>query len=124
MKTIVITGCSKGIGKKLRDILLEKGDTVVACSRTPVSDNSKIQYKYGNRYKPIHFDFSDSASVEAGAKKIRQLKLPIHGIVNVAAAIETTTFIETQISKLIRLFEINFFTITNQLFILFLISAI
>ena len=62
-KTAVITGCNRGIGKKILEVFSENGANIFACSRKIDNDYKlfikELQNKYKNEIIPIEFDFSE-----------------------------------------------------------------
>ena len=115
-KTAVITGCNRGIGKKILEVFSENGANIFACSRKIDNDYKlfikELQNKYKNEIIPIEFDFSEESQVKESASKILLSKKPIDILVNNAGTIHTALFQMTSINKLKEVFEINFFTQT------------
>lgn len=63
-KTILITGCSSGIGLASARILKERGWRVLATARTP-EDREMLAYEIG--VEVLHLDLADSVSIGACA---------------------------------------------------------
>lgn len=63
-KTILITGCSSGIGLASARILKERGWRVLATARTP-GDREMLAYEVG--VEVLHLDLADPASIRACA---------------------------------------------------------
>ena len=65
MKTALITGCNRGLGAGIRDILLNKGYSVIGLNRT-ITDG-KIE-----NYTEIECDISKSENIKIAKSKIKQ----------------------------------------------------
>ena len=116
-KTAVVTGCNKGIGKKILDVFSANGATVFACVRNIDEEFKsyidKIEKKNNNKIIPIQFDLSNEAQVKEGANSILSTSKTIDILVNNAGIIHTAIFQMTPIKKLKEIFEINLFSQAN-----------
>ena len=116
-KTAVITGCNRGIGKKILEVFSENGSTVFACTRNISeefkSEISELKKKFNNEIIPVQFDLNNETQLKEAATKILQSGKPIDILVNNAATIHTAIFQMTSIKKLKELFEVDFFAQTN-----------
>ncbi len=116
-KNAVITGCSRGIGKKILKVFSENGANIFACVRNPdqnfTSFVKELEDKYKNKIEIIEFDLSKYNKVKDAANKILTSKKQIDILVNNAATIYTALFQMTSVDKLKEIFEINFFSQTN-----------
>ncbi len=65
MKTALITGCNRGLGLGIRDILLENGYSVIGLNRTIMKE--KIE-----NYKEIQCDISKSENIYTIKNKIKE----------------------------------------------------
>ena len=115
-KTAVVTGCNRGIGKKILEIFSENKATVFACVRN-VNEEFKsflneLTKKFNNQIIPIQFDLIDEYKIKVAANDILASNKPIDILVNNAATIHTALFQMTSIKKLKEMFEINFFSQT------------
>ena len=115
-KTAVVTGCNRGIGKKILEIFSENKATVFACVRN-VNEEFKsflneLTKKFNNQIIPIQFDLIDENKIKVAANDILASNKPIDILVNNAATIHTALFQMTSIKKLKEMFEINFFSQT------------
>ena len=112
-KTAVITGCNRGIGKKILEVFSANGATIFACVRN-VSEEFKtftneMEKKFNNKIIPIQFDLNDEDQVKKAASNILSSNSPIDILVNNAATIYTALFQMTSIKKLKETFETDFF---------------
>ena len=115
-KNAVVTGCNKGIGKKILEVFSENGATVFACVRN-IDEQFKsflkeLTKKTNNQIIPIQFDLNDETKIKEAANTILTSNKPIDILVNNAATIHTAIFQMTSIKKLKEVFEINFFSQT------------
>ena len=73
-KNAVITGCSRGIGKKILKVFSENGANIFACVRNPdqnfTSFVKELEDKYKNKIEIIEFDLSKYNKVKDAANKI------------------------------------------------------
>ncbi len=116
-KTAVITGCNRGIGKKLLEVFSSNKCDVFACVRN-IDDKFKLYVedlskKNKNKIIPISVNFEDIDNVKLASKKILDHKKQIDILVNNAAIIFTAIFQMTSNEKLKKIFDINFFSQTT-----------
>ena len=115
-KTAVVTGCNKGIGKKILEVFSANGATLFACVRNINKEFqleiNDIEKKNKNKIIPIQFDLSNEIQIKEAANNILDSNKPIDILVNNAAAIHTAIFQMTSIKKLKEIFEIDFFSQT------------
>ena len=115
-KTAVVTGCNKGIGKKILEVFSANGATVFACVRN-IDEEFKsflneLKQKFNNQIIPIQFDLNDEKKIKEAANSILTSNKSIDILVNNAATIHTSIFQMTSVKKLKELFEVNFFSQT------------
>jgi len=115
-KTAVVTGCNRGIGKKILEVFSENGAKVFACVRKVdeefKSHVDELNKKFNNQIIPIQFDLSNEIQIKEAANNILGSNKPIDILVNNAAAIHTAIFQMTSIKKLKEIFETDFFSQT------------
>ena len=116
-KTAVVTGCNRGIGKKILEVFSANGASVFACVRN-ISEEFKsnikeIEKNTKNKIIPIQFDLSNESQIKEAANSILSSNKSIDILVNNAAMIHTAIFQMTSIKKLKEVFEIDFFSQTN-----------
>ena len=115
-KTAVVTGCNKGIGKKILEVFSANGATVFACVRNIDEEFksflNKLKQKFNNQIIPIQFDLNDEKKIKEAANSIVASNKSIDILVNNAATIHTSIFQMTSVKKLKELFEVNFFSQT------------
>ena len=115
-KTAVITGCNRGIGKKIVEVFSENGANIFACIRK--SDEkfntyiNQLKKKFGNEITPIDFDLGNENEIKDAANKILKTKKSIDILINNAGIVHNSIFQMTSIKKLKEVFEVDFFSQT------------
>jgi 3-oxoacyl-[acyl-carrier protein] reductase len=113
-KNAVVTGCNKGIGKKILEVFCENQATVFACVRNTSKDflkyTEELEKKYHNKIFIINLDLDNEINLKKAAEEINLKNKPIDILVNNAATIHTGLFQMTPIKKLKEVFEIDFFS--------------
>ena len=70
-KTAVVTGCNKGIGKKILEVFSANGAAVFACVRNIdeqfESFINELKQKFNNQIIPIQFDLNDEKTIKESA---------------------------------------------------------
>ena len=116
-KTAVVTGCNRGIGKKILEVFSANGAIVFACVRNIneefQSNIDEIEKNTKNKIIPIQFDLSNESQIKEAANSILSSNKSIDILINNAAMIHTAIFQMTSIKKLKEVFEIDFFSQTN-----------
>jgi len=115
-KTAVVTGCNRGIGKKILEVFSANGATIFACVRNITKEFkiylNDIKKKFNNQIIPIQFDLNDERQIKEAANNILSSNQSIDILVNNAATIHTALFQMTSIKKLKEVFDTNFFSQT------------
>jgi len=115
-KIAVITGCNRGIGKKILEVFSSNEATVFACARDIndkfISSIENLKKKFNNQITPIKCDLSDEKQTKEAANNILSSNMNVDVLVNNAGTIDTALFQMTPIKKLKEIFEINFFSQT------------
>ncbi len=114
MKTVILTGASRGIGHATALRFTDAGWRVITCSR----DNVPAECLIGDgRHRHIVADLGDSASLDGFIEEANALlgDEPLHGLVNNAGLSPKTDFKERlgclngEIDQWREVFELNFF---------------
>ena len=81
MKTVVLTGASRGIGHATAKQFSESGWRVITCSRTPIP---RVCPFGKGQIEHLEIDFSHEEELEAGIEKLVTLldDQPVHALVN------------------------------------------
>ncbi|MGI5206143.1 oxidoreductase [Spirillospora sp. CA-108201] len=67
-RTWLITGASRGFGRRLTEAVLEAGDQVVATARRPEQLDDLVA-RYGRRMRPVALDVTDAAAAARAVKE-------------------------------------------------------
>lgn len=115
-KNAVVTGANRGIGAATVRLFAAHGANVWACARKETeafrSACVELSETYGVWVKPVYFDVTDEAAMKAAVKSIKQEKLPVDVLVNVAGIVpETRLFQMMSFDELHRVFETNVFAV-------------
>lgn len=110
MKTIIVTGDSRGVGLSITNLLLERGYRVIGLSRKQSLHSSSLQEDFEETYTHINFDLSNVGDIkELYKKKLKPLG-PIYGIVNNAAIAYDDIITNLDIDPLEEMYRINVFS--------------
>lgn len=113
-KTVLITGCNRGIGKEAVRLFAENGYNLICCIRKENEEFSsfvnglKDQYTVG--VEILYFDMTDEDSIKEALKPILKERRQIDVLIN-NAGIATGGFLQmTSIKQLKEVFQINYFS--------------
>jgi 3-oxoacyl-[acyl-carrier protein] reductase len=85
MKTVIITGASKGLGLAIAKGLLQSDYKVIGISRTIGNEFELLQKKYNDRMFFYAYDFSETSGIAALVKKIVMTHGKPYALINNAA---------------------------------------
>lgn len=111
MKTIIVTGDSRGLGNRVVEKLLNKEEyKIVGMSRSESDSIKRLKNKFTNKYTHLEFDLSRPEKVkELYLDNLKTLG-PIYGLVNNAAFAYDDIVTNARISPLEKLFKVNVFS--------------
>lgn len=113
-KNVVVTGAGKGIGKSVVEHMIRNGANVWACTRTrsPEFESwlTALAQSHGVWAEPVYFDLLDEASMSEGLRHILNQKEKIDVLVNNAGTTSVALMLETSLSKMREIFEVNYFS--------------
>jgi 3-oxoacyl-[acyl-carrier protein] reductase len=113
-KNAVITGCARGIGKKMVEAFAENGANIWACCRTPTTEYEgfigALASAKGVRITPLYFDLADHAKIKEAVRSIMASKTSVDILVNNAGVTYNALFQMTPLEKMREVFEVNFFS--------------
>lgn len=111
-KTIIITGCNKGIGKTILETFAENGANIIACIRKESEEFNdyiaSIKEKFSISITPVYFDLEDLDQIKTAVSTIISMKVKIDVLVNNAGFASGAYFQMTPIADLERMMKINF----------------
>ncbi|MEG2882686.1 MAG: SDR family oxidoreductase [Christensenella sp.] len=113
-KTVVITGCLRGIGRSTLDVFAQSGADIFACAQNEEDEFSahiqELSAQYAVEITPVYFDLANSESIKSGMKQIISSKKKIDALINIAGVTYNALFVMTSIDKMREVFEIDFFS--------------
>jgi 3-oxoacyl-[acyl-carrier protein] reductase len=101
-KMILITGTSRGIGRYLAEYYLDKGPTVVGCSR------AETDLKH-DRYEHFSLDVSDEKAVSLLVSDVRRKYKRIDYLINNAGIASANAALLTPLSAVEKIYRTNVF---------------
>lgn len=124
-KTILITGCNRGIGRVAVERFAQEGAKLICCIRNYNEDFcsfvNSLTDRYGVNIEILYFDMSDETAIKEALTPIIKQRQRIDVLVN-NAGIATGGFMQmTSMAELHKVFQINFF---SQVYITQLISKL
>lgn len=114
MKTIVITGCNRGLGKQLLLSFAEKGYRIIAFIRKQNEEFSEfvdeLKEKYSTDIRVVYADFREESSLNRALDEIENMNLKIDVLINNAGINNSTRPIfNTEYSDVEECFKVNYF---------------
>lgn len=113
-KTVLITGCNRGIGKEAVRLFSEKGYNLICCIRRENEEFSAfvddLKGQHGINVDILYFDMTDEDSIKEALKPILKERRQIDVLIN-NAGIATGGFLQmTSMKQLMEVFQINYFS--------------
>ena len=113
MKTAVITGCNRGLGKNLMDRFASEGYNIIAIIRKEdevfVEEKDRLSKAYGISIIPIQANLEDLDSIKAALNSISQMECPIDVLINNAAINISKPAFYMAYQDIQKSFKINYF---------------
>ncbi len=103
MKTIIVTGSGKGIGKETSIQAAKSGINVIAISRNTKSLNNI------KNIIPLNIDITKKESLNALIKLLKNKKIKIDGLINNAGCLIKKPFSKTDVEIFRKIYEVNVF---------------
>ena len=111
-KNAIVTGCARGIGSSIIEILAQNGANIWACARkkTEEFENTLLFLSAKNHVeiKPIYFDLADKDQMKLAVKTIMGEKKGVDILVNNAGITYNALFQMSTIDKIHEVFDVNF----------------
>ena len=114
MKTVMITGCNRGIGREAVRLFAENGNNLICCIRKENSDFeqfiSDLRSRYGVKIDTLYFDMSDESAIKNTLQPLLKEKRQIDVLINNAGVATGGLLQMTSMTQLREVFQINFFS--------------
>jgi NAD(P)-dependent dehydrogenase (short-subunit alcohol dehydrogenase family) len=110
-KVWLVTGCSRGLGRQLAEVVLAAGDRLVATSRD-VRDLDFLPP--GDRLRTVALDVTDAAAARAAVGVATSAFGRLDILVNNAGSIKANSVEDMTEDDFRRLMEVNFFGVYNM----------
>lgn len=108
MKTVVITGVSSGIGYATAADLIDHDYTVFGSVRRQ-EDARRVKGELGERFRPLLFDVTDQAGVEAAVSPVQDAvgEAGLTGLINNAGIVEPGPLMHMPLERFRRQLDVN-----------------
>ena len=110
MKTVLVTGVSKGLGLVLLKSLLKEGNKVYGISRNNNEELNKLKELYPNNFTHLQYDLSSAETIKELSNFILKNKLKFDSFVNNAAMAYDDIITNANLDKLELMFKTNVLT--------------
>ena len=110
MKTVLVTGVSKGLGLVLLKSLLREGNKVYGISRNSNEELNKLKELYPNNFAHLQYDLSSVETIKELSNFILKNKLKFDSFVNNAAMAYDDIITNANLDKLELMFKTNVLT--------------
>lgn len=113
-KTVLITGCNRGIGREAVRFFAEHGYDLICCIRRPndefASYIAELSEKHAVVIDLLYFDMADESAIKAALTPLIKSNRKIDVLVNNAGIASGGLLHMTSMAKLKEVFQINFFS--------------
>jgi 3-oxoacyl-[acyl-carrier protein] reductase len=113
-KTVLITGCNRGIGKAAVALFAEQGYDLICCIRQAneafSSFAAELRERYGTTVDILYFDMADEEAIKEGLKPLLKEKRQIDVLINNAGIATGGLLQMTSMKQLKEVFQINYFS--------------
>lgn len=113
-KTILITGCNRGIGKEAVRLFAAKGSNIICCIRKENPEFSEFTETLSREYdvtiEILYFAMTDEAGIKIAIQPLMKAKRQIDVLINNAGIATGGLLQMTSIAQIKEIFQINFFS--------------
>lgn len=124
-KTVMITGCNRGIGKEVVRLFATKGANLICCIRRENTEFTEFTKSLSKQcdvnIEILYFDMADETGIKNAIQPLMKAKRRIDVLINNAGIVTIGHLQMTTITHLKEVFQINFF---SQVLITQLISRL
>ena len=113
MKTLIVTGASRGIGREISTQAAIKGYQVIALSR-----NIKPLLGIENIY-PFAVDLSHETAIQDFIKTISKSFSKVDALINSAGSLINKPFLETSCEEFKKVYQVNIFAVASLIRLIF-----
>jgi len=113
MKTLLVTGASRGIGLEICKLAAKEGNNVIALSRN-IKPFSSIENIY-----PFSVDLSDEIPIKSFVEKIGLSFSKIDVLINNAGNLINKPFLKTSSEDFKKIFQVNLFAVASLIRLIF-----
>lgn len=114
-KTVLITGCSRGMGLSMVEVFAANGANIYAHAREAddafIAKMAAIADRHQVAIWPVGFDMTDYGAMKLAIKNIMSDKRPLDAVINNAGITLNGLFQMTSEAQLREQFEVNFFSV-------------
>lgn len=117
-KVTLITGTSRGIGKKIAEVFASMGAIVYAnaCEEGSIDEYAKeLEDKYNTTVVPVYFDVTDTAAAKKTIMRINKEQRRLDVLVNNAGIMKDDLIGMIQHSTIEKTFEVNVFAMIEMI---------
>jgi 3-oxoacyl-[acyl-carrier protein] reductase len=108
---ILLTGCSRGVGLEIADVLLQQGYSVYGIARGHTEQIKSLEFKYKGCFFFKSVDLSDTNNVHQSVfKEFVTNDIQLHGFVNNAALAYDDIITNIHLKPLETMYAVNVFT--------------
>ncbi|MDA9726831.1 SDR family oxidoreductase [Candidatus Pelagibacter sp.] len=122
-KTVLLTGCNRGIGYTILEKLAEHKCNIIACTRNEnekfTKKIDKLRSKFSSKIKNYYFDLESFESIKNSVKKILVENEKIDILINTAGILHNSLFLMSTTSEIQKILNVNF---TSQILLTQLIA--
>lgn len=112
-KTVLVTGCNRGLGNAFMKKFAQEGAIVFAHARKPskefLDDIESLRNCTGANIIPVYFDLTDSGQMKTEISRIKETGQRLDILVNSAGVPHSGLFQMTSANKVREIFDVNFF---------------
>lgn len=113
-KTVLISGCSRGIGKATAELFAHRGWNVIAHARQPSDEFENFVQRLADdnhvSVTPIYFNMKDEAVMREQIQAVvSKPKLTINALVNNAGIMDIKLFLMYSLPTIREIFDVNLF---------------